>query len=176
MSRSEVRSITPRYHGVTSTAAVQAPKEKCHVPWLSMNRGIAHPIIREWSRKENSKLKSFCFNRLWHSNFLPPFDLRELHLDNLLWRNSVKRMSKVRGFKLLRMYECIAAKEDKSWSCSYSTHTCLLEAYRAGEMASNQTNCKMLLGRDCRGNSQGWCAAKDTTGNSQAANAFKYYW
>ena len=82
-------------------------------------------------------------------------------------------MSKVCDFKLLWMYTCIAAKEDKSWSCSYSTHTCLLEAYRAGEMASNQTNCKMLLGRDCRGkkgNSQGWCAAKDTTGNSQAAN------
>jgi len=132
MSRSEVRSITPRYHGVTSTATVQAPKEKCHVPWLSMNRGIAHPIIREWSRKENSKLKSFCFNRLWHSNFLPPFALREIHLDNLLWRNSVKRMSKVCGFKLLWMYECIAAKEVKSRSCSYSTHA-LLEASCRGD-------------------------------------------
>ena len=31
------------------------------MPWLSMNRGIAHPVLRE-SRK-NDKLKSYCFHR-----------------------------------------------------------------------------------------------------------------
>lgn len=36
-------------------------KENCHVPWLSMNRGIAHPVLREW--KKNGKLNSYCFYR-----------------------------------------------------------------------------------------------------------------
>eukprot|EP00439_Symbiodinium_sp_Y106_P019477 s1468_g2.t1 len=38
--------------------------ERCHIPWLAMNRGIAHPIIRDWSRSEPDRpLRSFCFNR-----------------------------------------------------------------------------------------------------------------
>lgn len=44
--------------------------ERCHIPWLAMNRGIAHPIIRDWSRSEPDRpLRSFCFNR--ESGFQP---------------------------------------------------------------------------------------------------------
>jgi len=35
-------------------------KEKCHIPWLSMNRGLAHPLIRDWGRKKQ-QLDSYCF-------------------------------------------------------------------------------------------------------------------
>ena len=33
------------------------------MPWLSMNRGIAHPILRAWSKGHGEQLKSYCFNR-----------------------------------------------------------------------------------------------------------------
>lgn len=33
---------------------------QCHIPWLSMNRGLAHPVIREWTRKRK-EWDSYCY-------------------------------------------------------------------------------------------------------------------
>ncbi|CAJ1435898.1 unnamed protein product, partial [Effrenium voratum] len=38
-------------------------KENCHIPWLAMNRGIAHPTIRDWHQLSSEKMTSFCFHK-----------------------------------------------------------------------------------------------------------------
>ncbi|CAE8741669.1 unnamed protein product, partial [Polarella glacialis] len=42
--------------------------EQCHIPWLALNRGLAHPVIRNWNR-DITPMTSYCFSG--DDSFLP---------------------------------------------------------------------------------------------------------